>query len=435
MHRRRTRLLREEVENIGFISVRFRGTDGVSLETRKWAEVLKKMGVRCFYFAGQLDTAKSHSQLEPLADFKHPEIVEVYNKCFGTQTRPREITKKIHYLKMRLKDAIYAFIEQFRIQLLVAENVLSLPLNIPLGLALTEVISETGIQTLGHHHDFYWERKRFLVNCIWEYLNMAFPPHLDPIQHITINSSGAHQLALRKGISAKVIPNIMDFDHPPEEPDEYAQDVRQALGFEDGEIFILQPTRVVQRKGIEHAIELAHDLGPQAKIVVSHASGDEGYAYLKRIQTYADTLKVKLVLASDIVSFERGRTEDGRKIYSLKDLYQSADLVTYPSTFEGFGNAFLEAIYYKKPLVVNNYSVYATDIRNKGFWNIEFDNFITEETVNFTRELLKDTRLREEMVNHNYEIGRRYYSYSVLRDKLRILLNNAFGKYYASTYQ
>jgi len=38
-------------------------------------------------------------------------------------------------------------------------------LNIPLGLALTEFIAETCIPTIAHHHDFYWERDRFLVNC------------------------------------------------------------------------------------------------------------------------------------------------------------------------------------------------------------------------------------------------------------------------------
>ena len=29
-----------EIRNIGFVSTRFAGTDGVSLETKKWAEVL-----------------------------------------------------------------------------------------------------------------------------------------------------------------------------------------------------------------------------------------------------------------------------------------------------------------------------------------------------------------------------------------------------------
>ena len=44
---------------------------------------------------------------------------------------------------------------------------------------------------------------------------------------------------------------------------------------------LLQPTRVVQRKGIEHAIELVHRLQRKAKLVISHASGDEGHDYGK----------------------------------------------------------------------------------------------------------------------------------------------------------
>ena len=426
----RNRLVREKVKNVGFISTRFKGTDGVSLETSKWAHVLKKMGFKCFYFAGQLDTPEKNSLLEPLADFQHPLISEIYDQCFSMPFRSRALTTRIHEVKDRLKDTIYAFIESFEIHLMVAENSLAIPLNLPLGLAITEVIAETGIQTIGHHHDFFWERKRFLVNSVWDYLNMAFPPHLETVRHVVINSSGDNQLSLRTGISPVIIPNVMDYDHPPGEPDDYAKDVRQALGLKDGDFFILQPTRVVQRKGIEHAIELTHRLGKQAKLVISHGSGDEGQSYLSRLQAYADTLGTDLILAADIVGTERGETADGRKIYHLSDLYQFADLVTFPSTFEGFGNAFLEALYFKKPVLVNNYSVYATDIRPRGFWNIEIDDYITKETVNLTRKILNDDVLRAEMVDHNYEMARRHYSYSILRDKLNAIFNNFFGRYY-----
>ena len=37
--------------HVGFISTRFAGTDGVSLETTKWADVFQKEGFSCFYFA------------------------------------------------------------------------------------------------------------------------------------------------------------------------------------------------------------------------------------------------------------------------------------------------------------------------------------------------------------------------------------------------
>ena len=47
-----------------------------------------------------------------------------------------------------------------------------------------------------------------------------------------------------------------DFDNPPDPTDEYASDVRSELGLEEDDFFILQPTRVVPRKGIEQAIKL-----------------------------------------------------------------------------------------------------------------------------------------------------------------------------------
>jgi hypothetical protein len=40
--------------NIGFVSTRFAGIDGVSLESSKWARVLEDQGHTCFWFAGEL---------------------------------------------------------------------------------------------------------------------------------------------------------------------------------------------------------------------------------------------------------------------------------------------------------------------------------------------------------------------------------------------
>jgi glycosyltransferase involved in cell wall biosynthesis len=407
---------------VGFISTRFAGTDGVSLETAKWADVFQKEGFSCFYFGGELDRPPECSYLVEAAHFTHPDIKDIYNNCFGIHKRDRRITQKIHTVKEGLKDELYAFIEKFGIDLLVPENSLTIPLNIPLGLAITEVISETGIPTIAHHHDFFWERQQFLTNSVWEYLNMAFPPHLPSIQHVTINSSGDNQLSLRTGISATIIPNVMDFENPPPPVDDYASDVRKALGVEDDELLILQPTRVVKRKGIEHAIELVHRLGKKAKLVISHASGDEGYDYEQRVKEYSRLLNVNTVFVSDIINERRGRTRTGKKIYTLNDIYPHADLVTYPSTFEGFGNAFLEAVYFKKPIVVNKYSIYIFDIEPKGFLAVEIDGFVSEDTVRMARTVLENPEFCKKMVDTNYEIAKRCFSYSVLRQKLRNLI-------------
>jgi glycosyltransferase involved in cell wall biosynthesis len=94
---------------------------------------------------------------------------------------------------------------------------------------------------------------------------------------------------------------------------------------------------------------------------------------------------------------------------------------------EGFGNAFLEALYFRKPIVVNNYSIYATDIHPKGFQVIEFNDYITEETVKRTREILADKELADRLCQINYDLALRHYSYRSLRLKLGVLLDNAFG--------
>ena len=246
----------DEGKNIGTISYRFAGTDGVSLEMAKWADVLQQMGHTCFYLAGELDTPPERSMLVEEAHFTHPDIKDIYSYCFETRLRKPEVTKRIQDLKEYLKEKIYDFITTFEIDLLILQNSLTIPLNISLGLAITELLAETGIPAIAHHHDFFWERKRFLVNAVWDYLNMAFPPHLPNVQHVVINSSAANQLALRTGISSTLIPNVMDFDNPPPPVDDYASDVREVFGIADDELFILQPTRVVKRKGIETSIEL-----------------------------------------------------------------------------------------------------------------------------------------------------------------------------------
>jgi hypothetical protein len=40
--------------NLGFVSTRFAGIDGVSLEASKWAQIFEGEGHTCFWFAGEL---------------------------------------------------------------------------------------------------------------------------------------------------------------------------------------------------------------------------------------------------------------------------------------------------------------------------------------------------------------------------------------------
>lgn len=413
---------------LGFVSTRFNGTDGVSLETRKWAEVLQRLGQSVFYFAGISDQPEEISFVVPEAHFLHKDVQAIASISYRSSTRPPEITHRIHQLRSHLKEQLYKFVKKYDIELLIVENALSIPMNIPLGLALAELIAETGIPAIGHHHDFYWERKRFLVNCIGDYLEMAFPPRLPSIHHVVINSLAGTEMGKRRGLDVTIIPNVMDFDNPPPAPDEYTESLRADLQIEPGEHFFLQPTRPLQRKGIEYAVELIRRLEVEARLVISHAGGDEGDEYVKHMRVIADLMNVRVNFVSDIIKTERGRTKDGRKIYTLDDVYPRADLVTYPSLLEGFGNAFLEAVYHRRPIFMNNYTIYSIDIKPKGFRAVEFTGFVTEKTVKEVQKVLSDPEYAEEMTEHNYQLGKQFYSFSVLEQHLRVLLHSSFSR-------
>jgi glycosyltransferase involved in cell wall biosynthesis len=358
------------------------------------------------------------------AHFQHPDILEIQDHCYGKGVRSPAITKRIHELREYLKEQIYEFVRRFDIDLIIPENALAIPLNIPLGLALTEFIAETGFPAIAHHHDFSWERERFLVNAVEDYLTWAFPPSLPTMQHAVINSIASHQLSYRKGISNTIIPNVYDFANPPAPSVIYRGEIKERIGLNEGDPFILQPTRVVPRKWIERSLEIVNLLNLKNPVLVlSHSADDEGETYNQRIQEYANNLGVKLVSIEDLVGPEENYDNHNNKKYTIGDMYQCADLICYPSGYEGFGNAFLEAIYYKKPIVVNRYSIYVADIEPKGFDTITIEGFVTGQTVEKISEILINEERRKQMVEDNYRLGKEYFSYEVLERLLLHLVN------------
>jgi glycosyltransferase involved in cell wall biosynthesis len=304
---------------IGFVSTRFHGTDGVTLEARKWCRLLEQMGHDCFWMAGLLDAPTQRSHEAPLAYFGHPEIQSVQANLFGVTRRSRELTNSIQRIKDRLKDELYTFIEKFQIEVLVPENILAIPMHVPLGLAMTEVIAETGLPVIAHHHDFAWERERFTLSAVNDYLQAAFPPLLHGMEHVVINSMAQKELARRLGIPSQIIPNVLDFETPPLEIDEYSSDLRRDIGLAEDDWLILQPTRIVHRKGIEHAIELVRRLGSRrAKLVFSHPAGDEGDAYMTMLKERVADANIDVRFISDRVGETRGVTSDGKDIHTLR---------------------------------------------------------------------------------------------------------------------
>ena len=77
--------------------------------------------------------------------------------------------------------------------------------------------------------------------------------------------------------------------------------------------------------------------------------------------------------------------------------------------------------------MVNTYSIYTMDIKPKGFEVIEIDGYVSDAAIREARKVLTDPDHRSNMVKRNYETAQKYFSYSVLRKKLKNLITDCTG--------
>lgn len=400
--------------NIGIFATRLAGTDGVSLEAAKVAGVLERRGHQVIHCAGEL-AADLEGTVVPGMHFEDPTAREHVRRAFGDSVADPTLQGEIEAHARQLEVPIARFVEEDSIEFAIVQNAFAIPMHLSLAMALHSVLTEHDIPTLGHHHDFPWERDRFSRTLVPDLVDAYFPPIAPNIDHAVINSIARRELSARKGADAAIIPNVIDFATPPPGIDDYNADFRATIGVSDDDTLILQPTRVIPRKQIELAVELAARLDdPAIKLVITHRASDEGVEYLGRLRHLADDLDVSLVYVADHIDSARGRRADGSKIYSLWDAYPHADFVTFPSAIEGFGNALVEAVYFGLPTMVNRYPVYQADIAPLGFRFVECENLITEETVAAVRSLLSSPEEQRVATEHNFRLGADHFSLQAL---------------------
>lgn len=411
---------------IGIVATRLSGVDGVTFETAKWEIVLEQMGHEVRLCAGDVDALRPDARLVPAMHFTYPQAARVTAAAFDPDSDPVAVRHEIERLAGLLVPVLSDWIQGRGIELLIVENAWAIPMHLPLGVALRRVVETTGLPAIGHHHDYWWERERFADCVVPEILDHAFPPDLPGVRHVSINTLAAGELRQRRGIDSQVIPNVFDFGSPrPRRSPAVRRKLRHELGMNERGLLVVQPTRVVPRKGIELAIELVGRLNdPDAVLLITSPAGDEGLDYLVKLERLAEDAGIHLRYAADRFVPDDLEGQPIKPAHSLNDAYLAADLITYPSLYEGYGNALVEALFYGVPVVVNRYPVYDVDIRPLGLKLIEIDGAVTDATVEEVKAILANPRRARENARHNFAIAQKHLSYRLLRRRLRALLKD-----------
>lgn len=441
-------------------------TDGVSLEVDKWRHCLEKMGHTVFYCAGNDDAAQVHCI--PELSFFYPET----NKILKNATvelkdyTEAELEKTIRTQADLIKGKLLDFIRKNRIEALIPNNLLSVGYHLPALVALSEVIEETKLPTIAHNHDFYFEDSGEIhptCPAAWRILDTYSPPAFRNVQNLVINRLAQKALKNRKGIEAAVVPNVFDFDQPAWRKDAYNADFKTAMGLGENDIVFMQATRVMLRKGVELAIDVVGEVGkPENRrklasqplydgrsfgakdrivlLCVGHVE-EFGSAsdYTDRLKKRAAVKNVDLRFVGTRIGHSRGTLPAGKR-YSLWDAYCFADMVTYPSWWEGWGNQFIEAVFARLPVVLFEYPVFVSDLREDGFKTVSLGDMLAgkdaQELVTVSPRavasaadqavaLLTDRALRENTVETNFSIAAKKYSYGALSEIIKDLLKKA----------
>lgn len=329
------------------VSFRLGGTDGVSIEAAKWIAALSSLGHTITTVAG-----------EGAADILLPGL------CIDADAPPSN-----EELTSALSGA----------DLVIVENLCSLPLNVAARDALYAVLEER--TALFHHHDLPWQRAHLA--------DQSGPLDAPDWHHVTINDLSRRQLHER-GIPAITLMNSFDCNPPRGDRER----TRNAVNI-TSEILVLLPTRAIPRKNIKGALQLCASLGAVLWIL---GPTEDGY----------DEELAELLTASS-VELRRGVPD----AVSIHDAYAACDVVVMPSTWEGFGNPVLESVTHRRALSVYPYPV-LNEIESYGF------EFFDLDEVSEIKEFLSNPD--EDSYERNLNVAGQYFNVRDLPNRLEKLL-------------
>ena len=438
---------------ICFISGKLGDVDGVSLEVDKWIGTLVTLGHEVFAISGAYRSPLKNVSPENCLTLPQIRFDSDEQKYFEKQVFPY-LSKHSPHLSVDKKMAIldelvekgsevaslmYNFIQDREIDLLIGQNTNAMPMSLLAGVAVHELATEKRMAVLFHHHDFWWERSRFSHNHIESFLNKIMPPTAPGIEHVVISSYAAHILSSIKRVNPHIVSNCEDFAHPPV-LDEFNSNFREDLGFGEDDLLFLQPTRVVPRKRIEDSIELVAQYmekypkdASRVHFIISLYEGDEtAHDYIAEIKALARKRHVALHFIANRVESVRRIDDKLGRIYTNRDVLVNGNIVTYLPIWEGFGNALLEAVAARMPIITSTYLVYKTDIKMCGFRNVEICDRYNDEgqllfkDKNFAdiHNFLHNQKLRDEVTEENFRIASQEFSFEVLKNKLTLILED-----------
>jgi len=417
------------MKKIAVIASRLKCVDAISIEAERWIDKYRNLGYEVHLISGKFGEPAHLPHLElPELDYKHPEIRGVKNITFSAKLdkqgkRAAEILRD--NLVKRIKIPLKKYLTKNNINALSIEDALISLKNLPLSIALLEIIKETGLPTISRYHYIPWGNSYFTKYNNFPKILNNIPLQGKNIIHITNTQSSREKLLHHRKISAKIIPNTIDFDKLAT-IDDYNKNFRKEFGITDDQLIFLQPTRVKRNKSVEKSIKIVYEINQTTKkdnvLIITGSPVYQRGNYFEAIIRRIDKLGVKVIFANHKIFLSRHQNKE-QKFYSIHDAYVHADFVLYPNVSDAFGNPVIEAAAYRKPIIVSEYPNLDA-IAKKGFRLIRFSQKVDQQTLSDIAELTFNKDKQKAITDVNFELAKKYYSSDALDEHLIPILNS-----------
>ena len=277
-------------------------------------------------------------EINPLLSSRNSSILKLQRNANENFDKLELFSNKIYkYLKKTLEN----------IDILIAHNVLTMPYNLPLTLALHRLADTKKIVSWNHDSPYFYESYNPSFDSPpWDILKK----YNDKIYYVTISDSRSKEFKKLYGIKEDipVIPNGID-------PIRFFRLDRTTVrlihenNLFSSDLILVQPSRLHPRKNIELSIEVLsslHKKGLKARLLLTGAydphekKNIEYYYKLRRLIKKLDLDEYVIIVAE--YKFEDGEKMTADRI-AIRDLYLISDILFLPSIQEGFGIPIIEA--------------------------------------------------------------------------------------------
>jgi glycosyltransferase involved in cell wall biosynthesis len=327
---------------------------GVEEILSQQASFFQRMGNSVSVLAGmgEVYTEDFPIRIEPLLGSQNAKIIKAHEACRKGDSDVLEPHT----------DKILAALEDWSrgIDVILAHNVLHMPFNLPLTLALRRLAdADNGPVVVSWAHDSpYFEPNppKYLMSFPWTILCQSHPN----IHYVTVSDyrkalfekhcAGATWRVIRNGIDPVRLFYL----------DPKSIKLSEELDLFGRDLVVVQPSRITPRKNLELSIHIVRGLkllGYNVLFILTGAYDhheERAVAYYRRLRYWINELE----LTDNIAVLAEYRFRDKKRLVPdrvfIRDLYLMADLLLMTSKDEGFGLPLLEAGTIKLPIACSD---------------------------------------------------------------------------------